>query len=276
MDKDLAAIITYLRDQTGFDFSGYSPAMLGRRVSRRFVATDTNDRASYFRYLTAHPDEPALLLNVMTIHVSGFFREPLTFEYVGKVLLPELCSRKAAARDRKLRIWSAGCSKGEEAYSVALLLRELIAKEGLAVDAEIMATDINQQILDDARRGAYPPDRLGNIRYGLLQKYFTAERGQFVLHPEIRDMVCFKQYDILDRQQATPLPDAEARCDMILCCNVLIYFNAAYQEIIFNNLYRALDAQGFLVLGETEVPLGRHAGIFKRKNECCHVYQKSG
>jgi chemotaxis methyl-accepting protein methylase len=63
---------------------------------------------------------------------------------------------------------------------------------------------------------------------------------------------------------------------MILCCNVLIYFNAAYQEIIFNNLYRALDAQGFLVLGETEVPLGRHAGIFKRKNECCHVYQKSG
>lgn len=274
MDNDLAAIINLLRDRTGFDFSGYSPAMLERRISRRFVATDTGDKIAYYQYLTAHSDETAHLLNVLTIHVSSFFREPLTFEYIGKVLLPELCSGRETAGDRKLRIWSAGCSKGEEAYSVAMLLRELIIREGHAIEPEIMATDINEQILHDARRGAYPPDRLSNVRHGLLRKYFTAEHGQFVLKPEIRDMVCFRQYDILDRQQATPLPEPDSRCDMILCCNVLIYFNGPYQDIIFDKLSHALTEGGYLVLGETEVPLGRYAGIFKRKNECCHVYQK--
>jgi len=276
MDSDLAAIINLLRDRSGCDFSGYSPAMLERRISRRFVATDTSDKISYFQYLTAHPDEVAQLLNVMTIHVSSFFRETLTFEYIDKVLLPELCNGKKAAGDTKLRVWSAGCSKGEEAYSVAMLLRELIAREKLAIDPEITATDINTQILQEAGRGLYSSEKLNNVRHGLLRKYFTPEHGQFVLNPEIRDMVCFKQYDILDRDRATPVPDPEARFDLIFCCNVLIYFNALYQEIIFDKLYHALAAQGYLVLGETEVPLGRHADMFKRKNECCHVYQKSG
>jgi len=274
MEKDIAAIITYLRDAKGCDFSGCSPAMLERRISRRFVATETADRSSYLAFLQSNPDELENLLNVLTINVSSFFRDPITYEYLHKMLLPEIIAKKTGGGAAELRIWSAACSKGEEAYSVAILLSELHQKEAFSISPVIVATDINGRILARARSGLYAPESIKNVKHGLVQKYFEQQGGQFALKDEIKSAVIFQEYDLLDKNSPAPPESGDSGFDLILCCNVLIYYSAPYQELIFHKLYNALDHQGYLLLGDTEVPLGKHQQDFKRMHELCHVYQK--
>lgn len=270
MDKETAAIIAYLLEAAGCDFRGCNPAMLDRRISRRCAATGAADKQSYLEYLSEHPEEIDELLNALTIHVSGFFREPLAFDYMEKVVLPDLANR---AGDRPLRIWSAGCAQGEEAFSIAMMLRELAQSKKPVPSAMIVATDLSARILRTAQAAVYAPERLTNVRYGLVQKYFTLQEGRFVLVPEIRDMVVFEPFDLLDPNRSVP-GDTAAPYDLILCCNVVIYFNPAYQDIIFDKLYRALAVHGYLVLGETEAPPSRFDGLLQRISIGCRTYHK--
>jgi len=271
MDKDTAAIIAHLLETGRGDFRGCNPAMLDRRISRRCAATGMDDKPSYGAYLAAHPEEADELLNALTIHVSGFFREPLAFDYIEKVVLPDLVHRAA---DRPLRIWSAGCAQGEEAFSIAILLHEIAqSRQQQPAAAVIVATDLSATILQQARIAVYPPERVAKMRFGLVKKYFTLQDDQFVLAPEIRDMVTFESFDLLDPQRAAP-GDTAVLYDLIMCSNVLIYFNPAYQAIIFDKLYRALALHGYLVLGETEAPPSRYDGLLQRISIGCRAYHK--
>ncbi len=267
-------ILKYLSEKRGFDFSGYRISMVERRIKQRFISTGCSNYTDYLNFLRKSPHELDKLLDVLTIKVSRFFRDSLTFEYVYHRILPSIVSRKKKIGDHSLRIWSCGCAKGEEPYSIAILIHDLMLKEDFTPTVNIFATDIDAETLKMAQKAAYPFESIQNIKYNFLKNYFTRAGETYQLLPVIRDMVSFSVYDILHKNSYAPPESVFGGFDMVLCRNVLIYFDPEYQCQIFHKLYRSLIQNGYLVLGKAEVPLRAYQRSFLRVNECCHVYRK--
>ncbi|MEI6154960.1 MAG: protein-glutamate O-methyltransferase CheR [Deltaproteobacteria bacterium] len=240
MNKTLKPILDYLLEKRGFDFSGYHPAMLERRIAQRLPATACNDFNEYLSCLQRNTDELDQLIDVITINVSRFFRNTLTFELIADKILPAIVREKTRLQDYTLRVWSAGCAMGEESYSLAILIHELLEKERLDMNLHIFATDIDTRVLKDAKKAVYPPTSIENIKHRLLTKYFVQEGTSFRLIPEIKKLVTFTHYDMLDKKHSVPPESVFGNFDLVLCCNLLIYFNTEYQETIFEKLYRSL------------------------------------
>jgi chemotaxis methyl-accepting protein methylase len=271
---DLKSILDYLFTERGLDFSGYRPAMVERRIRQRLGATSSADFKEYLSYIQSDADELDHLIDVMTINVSQFFRDTLTFELIAGKILPAVILEKTRARDHSLRIWSAGCAKGEEVYSLAILIKELLDREGIMVNLHIFATDIDKSALAAAENALYPLASIENIPYRLLTKYFTREGESFRITPEIREMVTFTHYDMLDKKHSVPQESVFGNFDMVFCRNLLIYFNAEYQEIIFEKLYHSLAENGYLVLGEAETPAMKFLNDLNRVSDFSPIYRK--
>ncbi len=272
----LKKILSLLNERRGCDFSGYRFSMLERRIQKRVFSTHSKNIEGYLEYLTHHPDEFDNLIDVFTINVSRFFRNSLSFEYITKKIVPDLFLAKTNANDYNIRIWSAGCSFGEEPYSIAIILNELLKKEESSIKPTIFATDIDKKALARALAGTYGFESLKEIKYGILDKYFIKEGNQFKLDPEIKKLVQFSFYDMLDKNHSVPPDSIFGGFDLILCRNVLIYFEPEFQKIIFNKLYNSLNKNGFLVLGEAEVPVEEFKHKFRRENKYCKIYKKIG
>jgi len=274
MEKELERILNYLKEIRGFDFSGYRTSMVERRVKKRFPLTKCKNYNEYLHSLQENPDELDNLIDVLTINVSRFFRDTLAFEYIADRVLLAIIYQKKESDDRSLRVWSAGCSTGEEPYSIAILINELFKKEELNLNVNIFATDIDSKILKKAQKATYPFESIKDVKYELLKKYFVAKDKSFGLISEIKDLVTFSAYDMLDKRSYAPPESVFGSFDMVLCRNVLIYFDAEHQDQIFDKLYRSLAKNGYLVLGEAETPSIKYQRRFKKVNECCHIYQK--
>jgi chemotaxis protein methyltransferase CheR len=276
IDSDLKCILDFLHESRNLDFSGYRESMIERRVKNRFPSVKCNDYKDYCHYLKAHPSELDNLIDSLTINVSHFFRNPLTFEYLADIVLPEIIYNKNRHSDASLRIWSAGCAKGEEPYSIAILINEFLKKEKIKFDIRIFATDIDENVMEKAKKAIYPAESVENVKYSILKKYFTPQNDSFSLVSEIKDMVSFSRYNILDKKSQAPPVSIFGGFDMVFCRNVLIYFNADHQELIFEKLYQSLNTDGCLVLGEAEIPVEKYKRDFRKENKCCHIYQKIG
>ena len=274
MAEDLKLILQYLNENRGFDFSGYRISMVERRIQQRFPSLKCESYHDYLHYLKENPDEFDHLIDALTINVSRFFRDTLTFEYIADRILPAIVYEKKKVADGSIRVWSAGCAKGEEPFSIAILIQELIEKEDLKTKTSIFATDIDGKILEKARKEAYSFDSIKSMKYRLLKKYFTFEGEAFQLLPVIRNLVSFSVYDILDKKSYAPPESIFGSFDMVFCRNVLIYFDTEHQDQIFDKLYRSLARNGYLVLGEAEIPSTKYQRRFRKVNECCHIYQK--
>jgi chemotaxis protein methyltransferase CheR len=173
MNKEIEEILNHLNEKRGFDFSGNRPSMIERRIRNRLTAVKSTSFHEYVNYLEKHTEELDNLIDVLTINVSRFFRETLTFEFIADRVLPAIVLKKTGSPDYSLRVWSAGCSTGEEPYSVAILINELIKKEKLKLNLNIFATDIDEATLKKTQDGVYPFESIKGIKYGLLKKYFT-------------------------------------------------------------------------------------------------------
>ncbi len=270
------AIVNFLKEQRGFDFTGYRTSMLERRVQKRIYITNSRNSDDYLEYLYHHPDELDNLIDVFTINVSSFFRNPLYFEYISKIIIPELFLSKAKENDNSLRIWSAGCSFGEEPYSMAIIINEVLRKEKIPIKPNIFATDIDKEALKHASEGNYNFSCIEEVKCGIFNKYFTKKGRQFIISQEIKKMVQFSLYNLLDKNSFVPPDSIFGGFDIVLCRNVLIYFDLDYQKIIFNKLYRSLNQNGYLILGEAEVPVEGFKHKFRRENRCCKIYRKNG
>jgi len=178
------------------------------------------------------------------------------------------------APDHSLRIWSAGCAMGEEPYSIAILITEFFEKEALDLQTHIFATDIDKNILEKAQKAVYPYNSIESIKYGLLKKYFTSDKDMYRIKQKIRGHVSFSIYNILDEQSYAPPASIFGSFDLVFCRNVLIYFNLKFQDQIFKKLHQSLIPNGYLILGEAEIPSENHKHYFKQVNSCCHIYQK--
>jgi len=274
MNREIKKILDRLNEKRGFDFSGYRYAMLERRIGKRLTETRCDNYAEYTDYLKSDPHELDHLLDALTINVSRFFRDTLTFEFISNQVLTAIISGKIETNDHSLRVWSAGCSTGEEPYGIAILLNELLEKEDSTIKLHIFATDIDEGAIEKARQALYPPESIKNVTYGILKKYFVTDGESFRLISSVKEAVTFSIYDMMDKGTYAPPESIFGHFDMVLCRNLLIYFQVEYQDIIFDKLYRSLAKDGYLVLGEAEIPTIKFKKYFRKVNECCHIYKK--
>ena len=274
MNNDINSILNYLKKNRGFDFTGYHDTMVERRVNQRLSDIKCKNYKEYLRLIQKQPDELDHLIDLLTINVSRFFRNTLTFEYIADRIFPVVFSKKDKGDSNSIRVWSAGCSYGEEPYSIAILINEFIKKENLKLNVNIFATDIDKAAIKKAEQAAYTYESIKSVKYRLIKKYFIMKDKSYRLNPEIKNLVNFSLYDILDKKSYAPPESIFGDFDMVLCRNLLIYFKTEHQLIIFDKLYRSLKKGGYLVLGEAEIPIMKYQRSFKKVNECCNIYQK--
>ena len=267
-EETLQALLAQVQARQGIDFTQYKPPTIRRRLQRRLVATGTDTLATYSAYVQSHPEEYERLTSSFLIKVTEFYRDPELFAYLRAQVLPELIAR-ARTQDNELRLWSAGCATGEEAYSLAILVADALGDELERFTVRIFATDLDPTAIAFARRGVYPAAALASLPDNLIARYFTPVDGAYALSKRVRGLVVFGQHDL---GQRPPFP----RIDLCVCRNVLIYFTADLQQRALRLFAFALRDGGLLVLGKAEttsplpasfVSLDRHLKIYRRQGE---------
>lgn len=242
-EEDLRPFLDRLREQTGLDFLAYKRPTIERRLHRRMTAVGVDSIAEYRRYIDGQPDEVQRLVANFLIKVTEFFRDPEVFTYLSEQVLPELI---AEARTRgELRIWSAGCATGEEAYSLAMLVADALGDELGSLPVRIFATDVSPDAVEFARRGIYPESALADVAPDVRARHFLKVDGGYEVRKAVRSMVIFGEHDLGYR---APFP----RIDLVLCRNVLIYFTPELQRRALQRFVFALRRGGYLVLGKSE------------------------
>src|SRR5215207_5079818 len=242
-DHDLHAFLDRVRERTGLDFSAYKRATIVRRLQRRMAAAGAATLPDYRRYMERHPEELQRLVASFLIKVTQFFRDPELFTYLRDRVLPGLVSE---AKERgELRIWSAGCATGEEAYTLAMLVSDLIGDNAEELQVRIFATDIASDAVEFARRGIYTQAALEGLPPELIERHFTPVDGAFEVRKQVRSLVVFGEHDLGNR---APFP----RTDLILCRNVLIYFTPDLQRRALQVFAYSLRHGGYLALGKAE------------------------
>jgi len=263
-DDAYAKICELLQARRAFDIGSYKDRCVKRRMAGRVRARSCRDAYSYLELLRRDEDELDTLLSTLTIHVSHFFRNPSTYRVLEATVLPELLAKARQRPDKTLRLWSAGCSSGEEPYSLALLLQELAATD---VRVEITATDVSPSILALAESGEYDVQRLGEIPDQVREAYFVRQEGtRFRLRDDIRRQVRFLRQNLL-----VAAPYAEA--DLVLCRNVMIYFSREEQAQILRRFAAVLQPDGYLVLGRAETLTGNERNLFRSVYPVERIYR---
>src|SRR4051794_1570078 len=223
-DADLEALIAHVRDERGFDFSGYKRASLGRRVHKRVAGLGLDGFADYRDHLSRHPEEYPALFDVVLINVTSFYRDPETWSVIERELIPLIVS--STPDDQPIRVWSAACATGEEAYTAAMVLCDVLGEAGYRDRVKVYATDLDAGALDIARHGRYPIDRIKDaVPHGALDTYFERDGDQATFRKDLRRSMIFGHHDL-----TTDPPIGHI--DLLLCRNALMYFTPAGQEEI--------------------------------------------
>jgi two-component system CheB/CheR fusion protein len=250
--SDFAPILEALQRATGIAFHQYKANTLLRRIKRRMVLKKEQSVEEYVALLRSDPEEVESLYQDILINVTSFFRNPETFEVLQRKIIPALLLKRA--RNDPLRIWVLGCSTGEEAYSLAMILSELIAASNEHASAQVFATDLSASSLQRARAGVYSKERVQGVSRERLRRFFVPENGEYRIAKSVRDMCIFSRHDVM-------VDPPFSRVDLVSCRNLLIYLEPSLQQEVIPLLHYALKPGGFLVLGASEA-IGRFTDLF--------------
>lgn len=260
---DFNKIIKYLKKELGADFTQYKTSTIQRRVERRLAALQISTLAQYYAYIQEHPAELAVMSQNMLVSVTSFFRDSEAFEAITKVL-EEMIFEKKTGED--LRIWSAGCATGEEPYSLAFIINDILERSGKILSVKIFATDLDNEALAQARSGQYSHDDVKGLSKRVIEKYFDHKESGYEVRKIVRDSIVFARQDLIQNPPFVKL-------DFISCRNVLIYFDASLQSRVFDIFHYALKSNGYLFLGKSESvnnnlfeAVDRKEKIFRRVN----------
>ena len=245
-DSTLEDLLTFIRDSRGFDFTGYKRSSLARRIRKRMHEAGSADFVDYRDRLESSAEEFGLLFNTILINVTGFFRDTETWTFLQREVMPELLADVDG--EREIRVWSAGCASGEEAYSLALAFSAALGVEETAKQVKIYGTDIDDEALRDARIGLYSAKNLEGLPAEMRDKYFEQNGTQFSFRPDLRRRVIFGRHDIT---RDAPI----SRLDLLVCRNTLMYFNVETQSQVIDRFHFALREGGYLFLGKAEMLL---------------------
>ncbi|MEQ6918590.1 CheR family methyltransferase [Halomonas aquatica] len=239
----MSQILNRVKLRTGHDFSGYKSSTLTRRLERRMDLRQLPDPQAYLDYLQSHPEEVNLLFQEFLISVTNFFRDPPVWAALGKTLPAML--QEAARTGQEFRAWVVGCATGEEAFTLAILIRECLIDWEEVPEVRIFATDVDQAAIETARRGRYPAGIAQDLSESHLRRHFSAENDTYRISREVRDMVVFAEHNALQDPPFTGL-------DLVTCRNLLIYLERDRQERLLAVFRYALRSHGLLLLGPSE------------------------
>lgn len=264
-DSALKKIFVLLRSLTGHDFSLYKPSTIHRRIERRMAVHQIASIHDYLKYSQQTPVEVEALFRDLLIGVTNFFRDPDAFKTLEEQVIPALFADKHPRN--VVRVWSAGCSTGEEAYSIAILLAERQANMKKSFTVQVFATDIDSRSIATARAGLYPASIAANISTERLARFFTVEAdGSFYrIHKSIRDMLIFSEQDLIKDPPFSKL-------DLICCRNLMIYMGVELQKKLIPLFHYALNRDGFLFLGNSE-SVGEFSNLFTVFDRNSKLYQ---
>ena len=255
-------IIRVMGRTHGRDISHYDPLFLVKSIEKRFAATGIKSAAAYSSFLEQNSAEAEVFFDSLRITYSEFFRNPLTFALLEQLILPGLAEEKKKAGRPEIRVWSAGCAAGQEAYSIAMLLDELADDRGNAVAFRIFGTTRSAVELASARQGVYDSAALRNVRLKHIHKYFHLKGESYRIIDGLRDRVDFSLYDLLDECSVCPPASIYGDFDLVICSNLLFYYRPDIRQLILEKVYRALTLGGYLSTGEAEREIvAKHEGL---------------
>jgi len=266
-DTEFHALMEKITRDHGFRCTSYKDKCLRRRIAVRMRARGTVSHTEYAGMLDADPREYERLLRSLTINVTKFFRNWDTFSAIQQKVVPALWD----LGERQLRVWSAGCASGEEAYSLAILIHKHAAdrrEQSRLHSVSIVGTDIEPNCLGAAENAVYGEAALGDTPAALREQYFKEVAGLFTVPPEVRRLVEFQRADLL--QSKPPFDDVH----LLVCRNVVIYLEREAQDALFAAFHRVLAPGGILVLGKVETLLGMARGLFSPVNARERIFRK--
>jgi two-component system CheB/CheR fusion protein len=266
IENVMKKIFILVRAQTGHDFSQYKPSTIHRRIDRRMAVQQIEDIEAYLKYLQQTPAEIEALFRDLLIGVTNFFRDPDVFQLLEEQVIPQLFKRKSPGST--LRVWTTGCSTGEEAYSLAILMVEHIESLKQNFTVQVFATDINSNAIGTARMGVYPVSIANDMSAERLARFFTleADGSAYRIHKSIRDLLVFSEQDVIKDPPFSKL-------DFISCRNLLIYMGPVLQKKIIPLFHYALNLNGWLFLGSSE-GIGEYERLFSVVDRKAKVYQR--
>lgn len=264
-DESFEALLRYMRDSRGFDFTGYKRTSLMRRVRHRMDQAGIETFEEYLDVLQAGADEFAALFNTILINVTAFFRDPAAWDHIRDEVIPGILAMRGP--NDPVRVWSAGCASGQEAYSLAMLLAEAMGPDGFRQRVKIYATDIDEDALAEARVAAYDARAIESVPPELRERYFELTNGRYYFRKDLRRAVIFGRNDLV---RDAPI----SRVDLLVCRNTLMYLNADTQRNVLSRLHFALGPQGALFLGHAEMLLS-HSDRFTPLSLKHRIFRKA-
>jgi two-component system CheB/CheR fusion protein len=264
-DPEFEALLEFVRDNRGFDYTGYKRPTLIRRVQKRMDAVGANDYVAYREQLEREPAEFAALFDAILINVTTFFRDPASWEYVAAEIVPRILEQSEG--ERPVRVWSAGCANGAESYTLAMLFAEALGKDELRENVKIYATDVDDDALRYARHAAYTEKEVKDVPEELRERYFENVDGSYSFRNGFRRAVIFGRNDLL---QDPPI----SRVDLLVSRNTLMYFGQEAQDRILNNFFFALRPRGYLMLGKAEA-LHSRTSLFEPYDVSRRIFVKN-
>jgi two-component system CheB/CheR fusion protein len=233
-------------------------------MTRRMVLKKIENIEEYSKYVKSHPEEAQALFDDLLIGVTEFFREPKTFTVLQEMVFPELFKNRS--EKQPIRVWVPGCSTGEEVYSVAIALQEFLDQKMSNLTIQVFGTDVNEKNIEKARKGVYLKGLEDQVPEDLLRKFFVRSNGNYQIAKRIRDLCIFARHDIAKDPPFSGM-------DLIMCRNLLVYFDNVLQERVIPSFHYGLKPNGYLVLGEAEA-VGKFASIFEPVEKKRPIYRK--
>lgn len=243
-DQQLLLIEKIMQVKTGKDLHQFKRPFLNRRINARMKAVGVRDGSEYAKLLESNSSEPLVLFKSFSINVTEFYRDSFVWECMSSNIIPQILKNIGT---RPLQVWSAGCASGEEPYSIAILLKELLGTKNSKFN--VIATDISADAISRAKQGQYLSQSLKNLSPNVITKYFTPIKDNtYQINESIKQLVTFQQGDII----SFPIEHV----NLITCRNVLIYYDKPAQELVFKKFHKSLNDDGYLVIGQDETMLG--------------------
>jgi chemotaxis methyl-accepting protein methylase len=245
-------VAEYLMGSNGIDVSKYDDAFLGKSLQKRMAATHCVLIEEYCDFLGQSQGECTAFVDSLHINYSEFFRNPLTFAVLEQIILPAIVLKNKTAKRKEIRIWSAACAGGQEAYSLAILLEELRNGHGTEFTYRIFATDQCESQIHEALKGQYSAAALKNMSLKRAEEWFTRRGDLYAIKPEMKEHMDFSTFDLFNEQLSCPPASIFGDFDLVLCSNLLFYYKNRYQKIVLGKTENALIRGGYLVTGEAE------------------------
>lgn len=249
-DARVSEIVRIMEKLFGKRVLMYDESFVRKSILNRCGRVKCGTISDYLSYITSNFAEVEALLQTLVNTYTEFFRNPLVYAYLEKWVLPKLIDGKADGNE--LRIWSAGCSTGQEPYSIAMILDEYNSLAAKKIRYRIFATDISKAVLKAARKGEYSEDMIQNMAVKRLKRFFEKKGDTYKICPRLKENIIFALYDLHDKSSNSPQESIYGDFDLVLCSNLLFYYKAEYQQSILQKLIKSVSQKGFIITGEAE------------------------